>query len=748
MAFAHLLCLIVLLSSLQFCLANGQSSPTRSQTSDLQTYIVHVTPPDGQRLSELKDLESWYYSFLPTDSTTSRNERRLLYSYQNVMTGFAARLTPDEVATMQDKPGFVAAHPEQIYSLQTTHSPQFLGLPLNQGSSNSSTMGKGIIIGIMDTGVTPDHPSFSGDGMPPPPAKWKGRCDFKPSQCNNKLIGAKTFDSSAKKNVTMPPTDDVGHGTHTASTAAGASVQQANTLRMAEGTAGGMAPYAHLAIYKVCFTASCFLGDILAGLDAALADGVDVISISIGGGSAPFYMDGIAVATFAALQRGIFVSCSAGNSGPFSESLSNEAPWILTVGASTIDRNIVSNVKLGNGEEYEGETIYQPSFPSTLLPLVYPGIDGTKGSVYCVPGQLKSSQVEGKIVLCERGFVGRYFQAIEVKRAGGAGMIMMNQEIDGFSTLADAYDLPASHVSYFAGNKIKAYINATRTPTATIMFKGTVFGNPTAPALTSFSSRGPSVISPGILKPDIIGPGVNILAAWPFPIRNDTKAKYYFNIISGTSMSCPHLSGIAALIKGIHPDWSPAAIKSAIMTTAKQLNVKQNPILDERLQPADVFAIGAGHVDPAKAIDPGFIYDMHPDDYIPYLCGLGYTDKQVATIAHKPVKCSGVSSIPEGELNYPSFSVNLGPPQTFTRTVTNVGTDYSPYVVTVVPPQGVHVTVTPNKLTFSKLNQKATYSITLSRANSTQDVAKFTQGFLRWDSKKYSVRSPISVKFN
>ncbi|XP_030452063.1 subtilisin-like protease 4 [Syzygium oleosum] len=264
-------------------------------------------------------------------------------------------------------------------------------------------------------------------------------------------------------------------------------------------------------------------------------------------------------------------------------------------------------------------------------------------------------------------------------------MILINQQIDGFSISAEVYVLPASRVSYAAGVKIKGYIDATKSPTATIVFQGTVFGNPTAPAVASFSLRGPSLASLGILKTDIIGPGVDVLAAWPFPIRNGTKMKNYFKVLSGTSMSCPHLSGIVALIKGAHPDWSPAAIKSAIMTSAKQLNINRELILDERLQPTDVFAIGAGHVDPAKAIDPGFVYDIQPDDYIPYLCGLGYTDEQVSRIAHKPVKCSGESSIPEGELNYPSFSVILEPPQTFTRTVTHVGTDYLPYIVTVVP---------------------------------------------------------------
>ncbi|XP_030511920.2 subtilisin-like protease 4 [Rhodamnia argentea] len=718
---------------------------TESAGSDLHTYIVHLTPLDGQDSPESEDLESWYLSFLPANTTASEKQHRVLYCFRNVMTGFAARLTADEVTAMQDKPGFLVAHPAQIYRLQTTRSPQFLGLPLRQGSFKRPTTGKGVIIGVMDTGVAPDHPSFRDTGMPPPLAKWKGRCDFEPSQCSNKLIGARTFNSSAKKIVTTPPVDEVGHGTHTASTAAGASVEQANTLGMAQGAAVGMAPYAHIAIYKVCFTDFCDLADILAGLDAAVAGGVDVISMSLGGPSYPFYMDGIAVAAFAATRKGIFVSCSAGNSGPDSGSLSNVAPWMLTVGASSIDRNLVSNVKLWDGEEYEGETVYQPSFPSTLLPLVYPGIDGTGQSRYCVTGALRSRQVKGKVVLCElRG--DQFEQAIEVKRARGAAMILMNPKSYGFTTLADVYVLPASHVSYFAGEKIKAYINSTKTPSATIVFKGSMYGNPTAPTLAAFSLRGPSWVSPGILKPDIIGPGLNILAAWPFPVRNDTEAKYYFNILAGTSMSCPHLSGIAALIKRVHLDWSPAAIKSAIMTSAKQLNIAQNPILDERLLPADVFAIGAGHVDPERAVDPGLVYDIQPDNYLPYLCGLGYTDKEVAVIAGKRVNCS--SRIPEGELNYPSFSVTLGPAQTFSRTVTNVGIDHSSYVVTVVAHKGVQVSVKPATLKFTNLHQKATYSVAFSRADYTDTAANFSQGYLRWDSLNHTVRSPISVKLN
>jgi subtilisin family serine protease len=209
-------------------------------------------------------------------------------------------------------------------------------------------------------------------------------------------------------------------------------------------------------------------------------------------------------------------------------------------------------------------------------------------------------------------------------------MILVNSKLEAFNPIADVHVLPAVHVSYYAGLSIKEYINSTSTPIATIIFKGTVIGNPLAPQVASFSSRGPSKSSPGILKPDIIGPGLNILAAWPVSLGNSTTPP--FNIISGTSMSCPHLSGIAALLKNSHPDWSPAAIKSAIMTTADTLNLHEKPILDQRLKPADLFAVGAGHVNPLKANDPGLVYDIETNDYVPYLCGLNYTDRQVGVI--------------------------------------------------------------------------------------------------------------------
>ncbi|KAK4365289.1 hypothetical protein RND71_016647 [Anisodus tanguticus] len=499
-------------------------------------------------------------------------------------------------------------------------------------------------------------------------------------------------------------------------------------------------------MYKVCSDSGCSDVDTLAAIDAAIDDGVDVLSLSIGGYTAPFYDDGMAIGAFAAIQKGIFMSASAGNDGPLSATLSNVAPWILTVGASTHDRKIVATAVLGNGQEHDGESVFHyTDFPHTLFPLVYPGLLDHEAA-QCSSESLNSTDVKGKVVVCNKGGgVTRLEKGQTVKDAGGIAMVLVNLEIDGHDTFAYIDILPTTNVGYSAGEMIKAYINSTSTPLTRIRFKGTMIGFKSAPSVSSFSSRGPSLASPGIAKPDIIGPGVNVLAATYVSVENKTCTDWTFNIVSGTSISCPHLSGIVALLKSAHPDWSPATIKSAIMTTADQFNLEGQPILDQRDLPADIFATGAGHVNPSKASDPGLIYDIQPQSYIQYLCGLGYTDKQIGLIVQQIVKCSLQSSIPEAELNYPSFSIILGPrTQNYTRTVTNVGDASSTYVVNITQMQGVHIVVEPTTLVFTKVNQRATYSVSFTQIGGI--TGRFVQGAISWISNKYVVRSPISVK--
>ncbi|XP_042460535.1 subtilisin-like protease 4 [Zingiber officinale] len=712
---------------------------------ELKAYIVHV-----EDQPDVSAYDGDYYTSLLVGTLEIQEDdaaSRVIHSYRNVMTGFSAMLTEREVATMSKVDWFVRAVPSLVYRPLTTHTPLFLGLRHRTHSVwNATNMGEGVIIGVLDSGITPGHPSYSDRGMPPPPPKWKGRCDLgnvsssTEQFCNNKLIGARSFVNynRSRNGSTDSPIDNDGHGTHTSSTAAGAFVKRANVYGLARGVAAGVAPLAHLAIYKVCANDECQEHDILAGMDAAVEDGVDVLSISLGSDLSPFYRDPIAIGGFNAMRKGVFVSCSAGNSGPFNSTVSNDAPWLLTVAASTMDREFLATVKLGDGSEFHGESIYQPQgFSSKKYPLVFPG----GASTLCLNGSLNGIDVKGKIVLCDRGINGRIEKGEVVEQAGGAGMVLVNAPKDGYSTIADLHILPASHIPYAFGHKIKAYINSSSLPTATIVFKGTITHVPHSPAITSFSSRGPSQNTPGILKPDITGPGVSVLAAW-----NTQK----FNVISGTSMSCPHLSGIAALIKKAHPDWSPAAIKSAIMTTAYVKDNTNNPIFDERNLPADLFAVGAGHVMPLKVLDPGLIYDISPTDYYPYLCGLGYSVSNVRIIVHRKINCSSIKSIPEGELNYPSITVRLPTNEartvTFTRTVTNVGKAAATYYAKLDVPNVVSARVVPRSLTFEKVNEKKSFKISFKRRSDYGASSPTVEGQLMWVSQARSVvRSPISI---
>ncbi|KAL3738070.1 hypothetical protein ACJRO7_019578 [Eucalyptus globulus] len=685
-------------------------------SSSLSTYVIQVRKPTDKHPATIEDLNTLYRSFLPTTAASSEQEQRMVHSYRHVLSGFAAKLTAEEAKAIREKDGV---------------------LNVRVGLWKDSNFGKGVIIGVLDSGIFPDHPSFSDEGVPPPPAKWKGRCDFKGTSCNNKLIGARSLiGSSSTVAQAVPPYDHAGHGTHTSSTAAGAFVRDASALGNANGTAIGMAPLAHLAIYKVCDENGCADSDILAGLDAAIEDRVDVLSLSLGGHSVPLYDDMIATGAFAATQKGIL------------------APWILTVGASSIDRSIKATARLGNG--FDGETLYQPhDFDPVPLPLVYPGENEDLALGSCFLGSPENrSDLRGKVVLCDSDGTGRVAKGQAVKDAGGVAMILVNDPTVGYTTFADAHVLPAVQARYVAGREIKRYLSTASAPKATILFKGMhINRRSVAPAVASFSSRGPNIQSPGILKPDIIGPGLNILASWPFPLDNSTDKKRAFNVKSGTSMSCPHLSGVAALLRSAHPDWSPAAIKSAIMTTAATSNMKGQPIVDQTLHPADIFATGAGHINPSKAVDPGLIYDIAPQDYIPYLCGLNYTDSEIEVIVRKKVTCSSIRSIPDYQLNYPSISVRFEGSVTkvsVTRTVRNVGPAKSRYRSVIDPIKGLDsIGVHPRDLVFREANQTVSYRVDFTRRVDRKGTAPppFAQGAITWVSARHSVRTAVAVGF-
>ncbi|KAG0521140.1 hypothetical protein BDA96_08G135700 [Sorghum bicolor] len=700
------------------------------ERSGLCTYIVRVSPPPNISMADMcpTNLESWYRSFLPPRMERSpQSVSPFIHTYKEAILGFAIDLTDDEAEYVKSKDGVLMVYKDSLFLLSTTHTPDFLNLRPNGGAWNSLGMGEGSIIGLLDTGIDSAHRSFDDDGMPTPPSKWRGSCNFDSGhRCNKKLIGARSFIGGS--NNSEVPLDDAGHGTHTASTAAGGFVQGASVLGSGNGTAAGMAPHAHLAMYKVCTDQGCHGSDILAGLEAAITDGVDILSISLAGRPQTFLEDIIAIGTFSAMKKGIFVSCSAGNSGPLPGTLSNEEPWVLTVGASTMDRQMEAIVKLGDGRSFVGESAYQPSNLAPL-PLVF---------------QYGPGNITGNVVVCEHhGTPVQIGQSI--KDQGGAGLIILGPGDGGHTTFAAAHVLPASFLNSQDAAVVRQYIATSSKPTASIIFNGTSLGTTPAPVVAYFSSRGPSTASPGILKPDVIGPGVNVIAAWPFKVGPNTAGgrDTTFNSMSGTSMSAPHLSGIAAIIKSAHPDWSPAAIKSAIMTTAYVVYGNNQPILDEKFNPASHFSIGAGHVNPSQAISPGLVYDTDVEQYIMYLCGLGYTDSQVETITHQKDACSKGRKIAETELNYPSIATRASAGKlVVNRTVTNVGDAISSYTVEIDMPKEVEATVSPTKLEFTKLKENQTFTVSLSwNASKT----KYAQGSFKWVSSKHVVRSPIVI---
>ncbi|KAG0467775.1 hypothetical protein HPP92_017103 [Vanilla planifolia] len=662
--------------------------------------------------------------------------------------------TDEEAEDMEEIPGFITAYREQEHTASTTYTPTFLGL---KGTASKtlwfdSSMGAGQIIGVVDTGIDPYHASFNDAGMPPPPVKWSGKCFWTNTRtCNNKILGAVAFRHRTYAN----PEDNDGHGTHVASTAAGNFVSNANVLQQAAGTASGMAPLAHLAIYKVLFVGpdGRSVGtdaDILAGIEQAIRDHVDILQMSLGSARRAMAQSAVAIGSFAAITKGIVPCAAFGNDGPTASVLANDAPWILTVGASTVDRKIVASVTLGSGTVLAGESAYQPaSSPSKQLPLSFPyKFLKTFESKGCILTELQKLNLQGKIAMCYRSSIADYDRGRNVLNVGGSGMILLNPFWQGNTTNAYEHALPASHLNGTGSKLLIDYYMNSANPTASISFSGTQFGINPAPAVADFSSRGPSFTNGGIIKPDVIAPGVNILAAWPRPVGPIGGA--HFNFLSGTSMATPHVSGIVALLRNKHPNWPPAVIKSALMTTAYTLDSVGNPITDDFLGvAASVFAMGSGHVDPEAANDPGMVYELYPYDYVHYLCGYYRDDAAVSSIVQGPVQCARVRAIAPEQLNYPSFGVTLGGTTvvTLTRRVTNVGEAGDAYNVYVDEPDGVRVDVIPSRLQFSQVGEVLSYDVKFSLKGTipTPVVGEVKEGRLSWISGKHLVGSPIAV---
>ncbi|XP_062079272.1 subtilisin-like protease SBT3.18 [Humulus lupulus] len=759
------------------------STPTNTTP---QVYIVYLGRKyiKNNKNNNNKFIISKRHLHLLSNVFSSEEEAKqsMIYSYKHSFSGFSAMLNSSQVAALAKRKEVISLFKSKSVELHTTRSWDFMGLGLTTNEATTPLQlayGENVIVGVIDSGIWPESKSFQEEPrMSPIPSTWKGKCVkgdmFNPEKaCNNKLIGARYYLQGFESiygslNKSGNPEyrsarDFLGHGTHTASTTVGSIVEEASLLGLGLGTARGGAPRARLAVYKACwgkdYVGQCTEADVLAAFDDALHDGVHVISASIGA-SPPLpelFDSSNSIGSFHAMQLGVSVVFAAGNDGPDPGLVTNVEPWSICVAASSVDRMFSTDVIVQGNFSVTGESFITESITAKLVdPITY----FTNG--VCNLGYRKNTRSgAGRVILCF-STVGpvELGEAQEAALGINASALIFVQP---FTTLSGPDVFPTVYLDIHQGTKIKHYLALfMRLPTLEIVTAKTIIGKSLAPKVAFFSSRGPSSISPDILKPDISAPGMNILAAWPRKtpptvVPSSTyKVPVNWNIMSGTSMSCPHISAIVALLKSANPYWSPAVIKSALMTTAYTSTIGYNIVNKESMKVSDPFDIGAGHVDPMKAMDPGLVYDMKTIDYILFLCNLGYNQQQINALVHPShdddddtttLSCSQVRKS-KANINYPSIAVsNLHSSITITRTVRNVGpSKFAVYFSSVVEPRGVEVVVWPRVLVFSWFREEITYYVTLLPRKKSRGIYDF--GEIVWSDGVRRVRSPLVVCVN
>lgn len=726
--------------------------PAAAYDGNVEGYKA-TRPQRGKKL-DADDLDVARYS----DFLRSRQDKvmasagvlQAAHRYTKVFNGFAADLDDAQVARLAMSKDVLSVSLDEKRAIDTSSTPAFLGLNGKKGVwEEFDVKGEDVVVGIVDSGIWPEHPSFANNERHEYKRLrgWKGTCitgeDFNRRDCNGKIVGARYFNSAwggdAGIDANLPwefnsPRDFNGHGTHVASTSAGNSRTSITGQAAVLGRISGMAPRARIAVYKVCWqtdpndsaSGSCFNSDSVAAIEQAVADGVDVINFSVSGSQTSF-RDPVEIAFLFAADAGVFVATSAGNSGPTASTVAHGGPWVTTVAAGTHSREGVGSVALGNGVSFSGASFAAAAVSAPMIAAEDAGLAGADPTALrlCFGASdggatLDPAKVAGKIVVCDRGVSARVNKSLAVLEAGGVGMVLVNTSPNSLN--ADFHAVPSVHVADTGRAAILAYAK-TAGASGTVSQSQVVDTAP-APFTASFSSRGPLRAGGGnLLKPDIIAPGQDIVAGVAPPANFDEL----FAVYSGTSMSSPHVAGLAALMKEKHPDWSPASIKSAMMTTA-------GDVLDGPNTSATViFRQGAGHVQPARMFEPGLVYDSGFADWLAFICG-----------AEPGGGCGGVTPIHPSNLNVPSIAIGaVAGVQKVVRTLTNVTRRTISVAPSVAGMVGFDVQVSPAVLVVPP-GESRSFEVTFTRTDAPLNA--YTGGQLTWSNERYSVRSPIVAR--
>ena len=559
-------------------------------------------------------------------------EAQIGSTYQTAYGGVAATIPANSVSDLLSVPGVAAVQADSL-SQPLDDNTSFIGAtnvwPTLGGSANA---GSNTTIGVIDTGVWPENPMFSPAGVSAPPRPLSSyACDFGDGSdtahlgptfaCNNKLIGAHADLQTYMANVgsdgqefcnnltgKCSARDPEGHGTHTTSTAAGDCVASAVLYGVERGPVCGIAPGAHVIMYRVCAAQGCFNSDSVTAVQQAIVDGVNVINFSISGGAQP-YSDPVELAFLDATNAGISVNAAAGNSGPGAGTSDHGGPWVTTVGASTGPRSFGSTLHLtadgGATLDVPGVTLTNGISSPTPVVLAssLPGEDALCQST------LAAGTATGEVVVCSRGTNGRIDKGRRVLAGGAAGMILYNNSAAVTDLESDNHYLPAIQTQYNS-NSIANFVSGHTNVMAT-WAQGTAQSSQ-PDVMASFSSRGPTG---DFIKPDVTAPGVQVLAGTT-PQPDQTTADNgppgnLFMAIAGTSMASPHAAGVSLLVKAAHPTWTPEEIKSALMTSSVQTVVKEDGVT-----PASVFDDGAGSIRADRAVNPTLVFNETYADFV------------------------------------------------------------------------------------------------------------------------------------
>jgi subtilisin family serine protease len=731
--------------------------------------LAATKPASGKKLDANRAEVKQYKAHLEQKQAQVAGQQgvKMQRQFTAALNGFSATLTADQAVKLAKNPSVLLVAPD-TQNAPDYSSTDFLKLSGPKGTWNTKfggkdAAGKGVVVGVIDTGYTPSSAYFAGQavkpltgdpvvGVPYRTADGKiqmlkadgelftGECqtgtDFDGTACNSKVLSARYFGDAFADSVPpadwapgerLSPVDAASHGTHTASTAAGNADVEAMVDGRSFGQTSGMAPAAKLSIYKVCWedndpnTGGCYSSAAIDAINQAIMDGVDVLNYSISG-STDTTTDPVSMAFLSAASAGIFVAVSAGNSGPTASTVNHGAPWLTTVAATSFSQELQGTVEFSDGSKYRGASIMNSQVSNAGVVLAAnAAAAGSTSPALCGDGSLDPAKIAGKVVVCDRGVVDRVAKSAEVKRGGGVGMILVNLTNSSLDT--DKHSVPTVHVNPPATEAIKAKVAANPAITVSLVSKDTT-GLPleAQPQIAGFSSRGPLLAAGSdLLKPDVAAPGVAVLAGVsPIGTGGDN-----FGFLSGTSMASPHVAGFGALILAKNPLWSPATVKSAMMTTTSDVKNADGS------KNTDVFATGAGQVDPARVLDPGLVYDATTEDYLAFIKGTGFD-----------VKIPGIGTTKPRDMNLPSFALgNLTGKIEVTRTLTAL----TPGVYKAkfnVP--GIKVSVTPAVLNFSAAGEKRSFKVSFE--NQGAPLGKFATGSLTWQGADKNVASPIAVR--